>query len=345
MKILDMRSDTVSHPTQQMRQAIFEAEVGDDGHGEDPTVNRLQQMAADMFNKEAALLTCSGTMGNLLGVMTNTQPGDEVVLGSEAHILWFEVGGASAVAGTLLRALPNDEQGRIAHADLEAALRMNHTHSRNMGLLCLENTHNRCGGAAISADYTDNIANIAHKNGLKVHLDGARIFNASVALNTPVSQLADSVDTVTFCLSKGLGGPVGSVLCGSAEAIERARRLRKMIGGQLRQAGIIAAAGIVALDSMIDRLADDHKNAKRLAEGLAQIEGVSVELDKVQTNMFRFTVADNISGNVLSERLIEKGIKFGAGGSSFRVVLHWQIDASDVDYILENMRSAVKALS
>jgi len=340
-----MRSDTVTHPTQQMRQAIFEAEVGDDGHSEDPTVNRLQQKAADMFNKEAALLVCSGTMGNLLGVMTNTQHGDEVVLGSEAHILWFEVSGASAVAGTLLRALPNDAQGRIDPADLEAALRMNHTHSRNMTLLCLENTHNRCGGAAIGADYTDSIAEIAHKNGLRVHLDGARIFNASVVQNTPVSKLAASVDTVTFCLSKGLGGPIGSILCGSVEDIERARRLRKMIGGQLRQAGIIAAAGIVALDTMIDRMADDHRNARRLAEGLAQIDGVSVDLDKVKTNMFRFNLVDSISGSVLSERLEEKGIKFGAGGNSFRVVLHWQIDASDIDYILENVRSVVKALS
>jgi threonine aldolase len=344
MKILDMRSDTVTHPTQQMRQAMFEAEVGDDGHGEDPTVNRLQRKAADMFNKEAALLVCSGTMGNLLGVMTNTQRGDEVVLGSEAHILWFEIGGASAVAGTLLRSLLNDKQGCIAPADLEKALVQNHNHSRNISLLCLENTHNRCGGAAITADYTDIMADIAHKNGLKVHLDGARIFNASVVLNTPVSRLTESADTVTFCLSKGLGGPMGSVLCGSAETIACARRWRKMIGGGMRQAGIIAAAGIVALDTMIDRMADDHRNAKRLAQGLAQIEGVSVDLDKVQTSMFRFAVADNIPGNVLSKRLIEKGIKFGAGGNSFRVVLHWQIVESDIDYILENVRSAIKDL-
>jgi len=345
MKILDMRSDTVTHPTQQMRQAIFEAEVGDDGHSEDPTVNRLQCKAADMFNKEAALLVCSGTMGNLLGVMTNTQRGDEIILGSEAHILWFEMGGASAIAGTLPRSLPNDEQGQISPADLEVALKQNHTHSRNISLLCLENTHNRCGGAAITADYTDSIGDIAHKNGLKVHLDGARIFNASVALKTPVSRLAESVDTLTFCLSKGLGGPVGSVLCGSAEDMDRARRWRKMVGGGMRQAGIIAAAGIVALDTMVDRMADDHKNAKHLAQGLAQLDGISVDLDKVQTSMFRFTVADNISGSALSEILVEKGIKFGAGGNSFRVVLHWMIDESDVDYILENVRSAIKTLN
>jgi len=344
MRILDMSSDTVSHPTPQMRQAMYQAEVGDDGHGDDPTVNRLQDMAADMMGKEAALYTASGTMGNLLSVMTNTQPGDEVILGSEAHILWFEMGGASTVAGTLLRALPNDAQGRISPDDLKAALRQNHTHSRNISLLCLENTHNRCSGAVLDAEYTSAVSDIAHENGLSVHLDGARIFNAAVKLGVDVKQLVGPVDTVSFCLSKGLGAPVGSLLCGPADAIERARRWRKMLGGQMRQAGIIAAAGIVALDTMIDRLADDHRNARRLAEGLAQIDGINIDLNKVQTNMFRFSVADDAVADLLSQRLIEKGIRFGFGGNSFRVVLHWMIETADVDYILESTRFVMNEL-
>ncbi|MBT3362516.1 MAG: aminotransferase class I/II-fold pyridoxal phosphate-dependent enzyme [Chloroflexi bacterium] len=345
MKILDMRSDTTTHPTPQMRRAIFEAEVGDDGHSEDPTVNRLQQMAADMLGKEAGLLTPSGSMGNLLGVMSNSSPGDEVLLGSEAHILWFEMGGATTVAGTLLRALPNDEQGNIAVADLEAALRQNHTHSRNISMLCLENTHNRCGGAAISAENTSALADVAHKNNLKVHIDGARLFNAAVVQGVPANELTKSVDTVSICLSKGLGAPVGSVLCGSKETIEKARRWRKMIGGGMRQAGVIAAAGIVALETMIERLADDHKNAKRLAQGLSQIKGVTIDLNKVKTNMLRFAVADSALAGLLNKQLLEKGIKFGPGGNSFRVVTHWMIDDADVDYILEHTASIMKELS
>ena len=346
MKTIDMRSDTVTHPTQEMRQAMFEAEVGDDGHGEDPTVNRLQQLAATMVHQEVALYTSSGTMSNLLAVLTHTQQGDEVILGSEAHILWYEVGGASAVGGVVMRTIPNDDDGRMDIAAVEAALKLNNTHSRRITLLCLENTHTRCGGAVLTPDYTSAIAGLAHEYGLKVHLDGARIFNAAVALDIPVSELTQNVDSVSLCLSKGLGAPVGSLLCGSHELIEKARRWRRMLGGGMRQAGVIAAAGIVALEKMVNRLKDDHKNAKRLAKGLSEIRGIDVQLDKIQTNILMFTVSEDISVNALREQLNKRGIQFGnAGGNRFRAVTHWMITEADIDEILEGVRFIIRDLS
>ncbi|MCX6012633.1 MAG: threonine aldolase family protein, partial [Chloroflexi bacterium] len=226
MRIIDMRSDTVSQPTPEMRRAIFEAEVGDDGYGEDPTVNLLQEKIAKMVKKEAALLATSGTQSNLLAVLSQTSPGDEVIVSSNAHMLWSEVGGASTIAGTLLRALPADQNGSMYSNEIEQALKQNKSHYRKMTLLCLENTNTSCCGAVMTPDYISKVAEIAHRNGLRVHMDGARIFNAVAALNVPVSELVRDVDSVSICLSKGLGAPVGSLFCSNKETIEKATRWR-----------------------------------------------------------------------------------------------------------------------
>ncbi|MDH4368000.1 MAG: aminotransferase class I/II-fold pyridoxal phosphate-dependent enzyme, partial [Dehalococcoidia bacterium] len=236
MKVIDLRSDTVTHPTPEMRKAMSEAEVGDDVYGEDPTVNRLEAMAAKMMDKEAAVFTTSGTQGNLTAVLTHTHHGDEIIVGDQAHILWYEVGGAAALGGVILRTVPNDSGGRLDPSDIERTIRGKDIHYTQTTLLCLENTHNRCGGTVLTTDYTDEVCNLAHRRGLKVHLDGARIFNGAVALSVPACALARNADSVALCLSKGLSAPVGSLLCGRREFVERARKFRKMLGGGMRQA-------------------------------------------------------------------------------------------------------------
>ncbi len=265
MKVIDLRSDTVTHPTSEMRKAMFEAEVGDDVYGEDPTVNRLETMAAGMMGKEAALFTTSGTQSNLIAVLTHTNHGDEVIVGDEAHMLWYEVGGAATLGGVTLRTVPNDSRGRLSPDDIERTIRSKDIHYPQTTLLCLENTHNRCGGTVLTTDYTDEVCNLAHTRGLKVYLDGARIFNAAIALGVPASRLTQNVDSVAVCLSKGLSAPVGSLLCGSKDFVERARKVRKMLGGGMRQVGVIAAAGIVALETMVDRcLGEDIRGSRYL---------------------------------------------------------------------------------
>jgi threonine aldolase len=222
MKVIDLRSDTVTHPTPEMRKAMLEAEVGDDVYGEDPTVNRLEAVAAEMMGKEAALFTTSGTQSNLVAVLTHTKRGDEIIVGDEAHIFWYEVGGASALGGVIMHTLPTDSRGRLNPDDIGRAIRGKDMHYPPTTLLCLENTHNRCGGAVLTRDYTDEVCNLAHTHGLKVHLDGARIFNAAIALGVPACTLAQNADSVALCLSKGLSAPVGSLLCGSKDFVERA---------------------------------------------------------------------------------------------------------------------------
>lgn len=345
MKIIDLRSDTVTHPTEEMRRAMFEAEVGDDVYGEDPTVNRLEALAAEKLGKEAALFTVSGTMSNLTAVLTHTHHGDEIILGSEAHIFWYEVGGAAALGGVVLHTVPNDSRGRLNPDDIEQAIRGKNIHYPVTTLLCLENTHNRCGGAVLTAEYTKGICRRAHKQGLKVHLDGARIFNASVALGVPASRLTKDVDSVSFCLSKGLSAPVGSVLCGSKEFIERARKFRKMLGGGMRQAGVIAAAGIVALETMIDRLADDHVNAKRLAQGLSRIKGITFAQETVETNIVMFDLSPELSGFEFINGLAKKGVKVGSrGGNLFRAVTHRMVSTKDIDEALTRIETICRKL-
>jgi threonine aldolase len=345
MKIIDLRSDTVTHPTPEMRQAIFEAEVGDDVYGEDPTVNRLETMAAEKMGKEAALLTTSGTQSNLIAVLTHTNHGNEIIMGNEAHILWYEVGGAAALGGVVIRTLPNDSCGRLNPDGIERTIRGKNIHFPVTTLLCLENTHNRCGGAVLSADYTEEICNLAHVHELKVHLDGARIFNAAIATGVPASVLTRNVDSVSFCLSKGLSAPVGSLLCGSKNFIERARKFRKMLGGGMRQAGIIAAAGIVALKTMVDRLEEDHANARRLAQGLADIEGITLAQDNIPTNIVMFDLSPELSVDEFIESLEKVGVKVGSrGGNLFRAVTHRMVSSSDVDEALMHIRAVCSRL-
>ena len=341
MKIIDLRSDTITLPTEEMRRAMYEAELGDDVHREDPTVNRLEALSAEVMGKEAALFTTSGTMSNLLGVLTNARPGDEIIVGSEAHMFWYEVGGASALGGVVMRTVPNDEAGRLAPSDVEKAIRSENIHFPRSTLLCLENTHNRCGGAVLTRQYTEEISALAHRHGLQVHLDGARIFNAAVALGVPARELAAPVETVGFCLSKGLSAPVGSLFCGTKEAVERARKWRKMLGGGMRQAGVIAAAGIVAIEKMVDRLAEDHANARRLAEGLAQIPGFSVRPEKVQTNIVNFEFPPEVSDFVI--KIGERGVKFlSRGGRSVRAVTNRMVGAEDIEEALGRIARLVK---
>ncbi len=345
MNVIDLRSDTVTRPTAEMRRAMFEAEVGDDVYGEDPTVNRLEKMAAKKMGKEAALFLVSGTMGNLTAVLTHTHHGDEIILGSEAHIFWYEVGGASALGGVVMHTVPNYKQGRMSLDDIEGAIRGQNIHYPVTTLLCLENTHNRCGGAVLTVDYTKKACRLAHESGLKVHLDGARIFNAAVALGVPAARLVKDVDSVSFCLSKGLSAPVGSLLCGDKAFIEKARKTRKMLGGGMRQAGILAAAGIVALETMIDRLAEDHIDARHLATGLYRIKGIQIDPKNVPTNIVMFDLDASLDGTRFNESLVKKGVKIGSRGiNSFRAVTHREITSSNVDEALERIESVCKTL-
>jgi len=346
MKIIDMRSDTITLPTEKMRRAMYEAELGDDVYREDPTVNELEQLAASMLKKEAALFTSSGTMSNLLAVLTHTHPGDEVILGSEAHIFWYEVGGAAALGGVVMRTVANDEYGQMDLDAVEGAIRPKNIHYPQTSLLCLENTQNRCGGAVLTPDYTSTISDLAHAHDLRVHLDGARIFNAAVALDIPASELAKPMDSVCLCLSKGLSAPVGSLLCGTGEFVERARKWRKMVGGGMRQAGVIAAAGIVALRDMISRLAEDHANAKRLAYGLSHIPGITVWPERTQTNIVMFESPTDVPVNEFIRQLDMRGIKVShREGLRFRAVTHRMVTEADIDEVLERISQLVRKLS
>ena len=345
MKIIDLRSDTVTNPTPEMRRAMFEAEVGDDVYGEDPTVNNLEIIAAERMGKEAALFTTSGTQSNLTAVLTHTRHGNEVILGSDAHIFWYEVGGAAALGGVIMHTVPNDRSGRLDPNDVEQAIRGKNLHYPETTLICLENTHNRCGGAVLTPDYTKEICDIAHTHGLKVHLDGARIFNAAIALGVPVPLLTGNVDSVSFCLSKGLSAPVGSLLCGSKNFVERARKYRKMLGGGMRQAGVLAAAGIVALETMVNRLAEDHTNAKRLAQGLARIKGITLYQDDVPTNIVMFALSPELSTSEFIEALLKSGVKVSSrGGNLFRAVTHRMISSSDIDEAVTLIKTVCGAL-
>jgi len=344
-KIIDLRSDTKTLPTARMRKAMFEAEVGDDVDAEDPTINRLEKLAAEMLGKEAALFTTSGIMSNLLSVLVHTRPGDEIILGSESHIFWYEVGGASALGGVVMRTVPNETDGTIRPENLRLAIREKDMDFPRTRLLCLENTHNRCGGTVLPVEYTDSIAALAHQRGLRVHIDGARIFSAAVYLGVPASRLAEQADSVCFCLSKNLSAPVGSVLCGSEPFIASARRWRRMLGGGMRQAGILAAAGIVALETMVERLAEDHANASRLASGLAQIPGLSVQPHRVQTNIVLFEPPAGIPAEKFILELKNRGIMLSyMGGRKIRAVTHRMVNCGDIDESLEIISSVAAAV-
>ena len=344
---IDLRSDTVTQPTPEMREAMYRAEVGDDVFSDDPTVNKLEEMAAAKLGKEAAVFVASGTMGNLVSLLTHCGRGEEVIVGSEAHIFRYEAGGSSALGGIPQFQILNNPDGTLPLDRVEAAIRGSDQHEARTKLIALENTHNRCGGTVLPPEYMRQVRELANRYGLNVHLDGARVFNASVALGVDVKELTQYVDSVTFCLSKGLSAPVGSVICGDKDFIARARRNRKMLGGGMRQAGILAAAGIVALEKMIDRLADDHANAKHLAEGLADTPGFVVDLDRVQTNIVFFELDSNVkvSGEVVAQRMLEQGVKLispGAYFRRFRAVTHAWVTRDEIDHTLLAFKTAVK---
>ena len=333
---IDLRSDTVTLPTPRMMEAIGKTELGDDVYGEDPTVNRLQQLAARKLGKEAALFVSSGTMGNLVSVLSHCRRGDEMVVGDQAHVFYYEVGGSAALGGVHVRTVPNGK-GIPSVADVEAAIRGEDIHFPRTRLVCLENTHNRCGGVAISAEDTHAIAAVAHSHGAKVHLDGARLFNASVALGVEPSRLVEQCDSVNVCLSKGLSAPVGSVIVGSAEFIAEARKFRKMVGGGMRQAGILAAAGIVALEEMVDRLAEDHTNARVLAQGINGLAGATVDMTAVQTNIVVIEIdRPDMTAAQFMSRMAELGVKLtGFGGNKVRAVTHYGVERGDVERAVE----------
>lgn len=344
MKVIDLRSDTITLPTEEMRRAMYDAEVGDDVFGEDPAVRALEEMAAGMLGKEAALFVPSGTMSNLVSILTHTRPGDEVIVGADSHIFWYEVGGASALGGVVLRTVPNEEDARLDPDAVSRAVRPANIHFPRTTLLCLENTHNRCGGAVLTAEYTAEIAALAHRHGLMVHLDGARIFNAAIALGVPVEKLAAPADSVGFCLSKGLSAPVGSLVCAREDFIGRARKWRKMLGGGMRQAGVIAAAGIVALRTTVDRLAEDHATARRLAEGLADIPGIRIDPARVRTNILIFESPETMSGPKFIRRLNERGVRMtNRGGRTVRAVTSRMVSAADIEEALARISAAVNA--
>ncbi|WP_274652166.1 low-specificity L-threonine aldolase [Paenibacillus humicola] len=339
MKTIDLRSDTVTKPTQEMRDAMAGAEVGDDVYGEDPTVNRLEELSARMLGKESALLVTSGTQGNQLAVMSHTRRGDEVILERSSHIYQFEVGGMAVLSG--VQAAPIDGiGGRMDPSAVESAIRGDNIHYPRTSLICLENTHNRSGGAVLPPEHMKEVCAIAQTYGIMTHLDGARLFNAATALGVPVSELAAPFDSVQICLSKGLAAPVGSILAGSREFIQAARKFRKMLGGGMRQAGVIAAAGIVALTRMTERLKEDHDNARLLAQGLSEIPGLRIDMASVQTNMVFGAIADpGRNAGQLAEFLANRHIRINVlDAGHFRLVTHKDVDSGDIDNVLDGMR-------
>jgi len=321
-----------------MREAMANAKVGDDVYGEDPTINQLQAKAAEMLGKEAGLLIPSGTMGNLVAVLAHCDRGDEIILGNMAHIFLYEAGSMAAVGGVQPHTVPNQPDGRLVLDDIRAAIRPDNAHFPTTRLITLENTHNRCGGAALTAEYTQSVGEIAKQHNLVLHLDGARIFNAAASLGVDAAELVAPADSITFCLSKGLSAPVGSVLCGSEEFIKRAHRMRKQLGGGMRQAGILAAAGIVALEEIVPRLNEDHALAKKLAQGLASVPGITLDTSDPPSNMVYLTLGDNIPLNATetAQKLEKENVKVGiVGPRRFRLVTHYWIDDKAVGSVVE----------
>jgi threonine aldolase len=342
MDKIDFRSDTVSWPTPAMREAMATAPIGDDVYGEDPSVNELEALAAAKVGKEAGMFVTSGTMGNLTAVLAHATRGDEAIIGINNHVNRSEAGGMAVLGGITPRALPTDKFGRMDLAEVTAAVRADDPHFPHSRLICVENSYGASAGYPIEPDYFASVRHIADEHNLVVHLDGARVFNAAVALNVDVRQITDHVDSVTFCLSKSLSAPVGSVVCGSAEFIHKARRIRKSVGGSMRQAGFMAAAGIVALHEMIERLADDHDHARLLAEGLSQIPGIEVDMELVKTNMVFFSLREDVpytTKDIAQKMRDEANLWVGVRGQrDFRAVTHYWIGENEVALFVETLR-------
>ena len=340
--MIDLRSDTKTLPSPEMREAIAYAALGDDVMGEDPTVNELEERCAALLGKEAGLLVNGGTMGNLVSIYAQTRPGQELVCHDKAHIYHYERGGFATVCGLLARPLTG-KYGVLSPDDVAGMYGKKDLHRQDIGLVCLENTHNNCGGTCLTAAQTAAVAEVVHSYGTPLHIDGARIFNAAIALGVTAEELAAPADTVTFCFSKGLGAPVGSVVCGSAETIQRAREARKMFGGGMRQAGIIAAGCLYALDHNIERLAEDHAHARQIAETLAECPGITIDLESVQTNILYFDVnRDDLNAPHLCRHLESHGIAASARTEhNIRFVTHLDISQADTDLICNVLRDVL----
>ena len=346
-KMIDLRSDTVTLPSDKMREAITGAKLGDDVFGEDPTINELEAKAAKITGKEQGLLVPSGTMGNLVSILVHCQRGTEIILGDKSHTFMYEAGGISAFGGIHSRQLKTQMDGTINIDDIQTAIRMDNVHFPKTAAITLENTHNICNGAPLFPEYIHKVAQIAHNNNMKLHIDGARIFNASVAQDLDVAKLVIDADSVTFCLSKGLSAPVGSIICGSKKFVYEARRIRKALGGGMRQAGIIAAAGIVSLDKMMDQISEDHINAQLLVEGIINIEGLFVDRVNIKSNILYFDIEKGINRSLeLAKQTTDKyqypfDIKLDniyfleTSPSRFRLVTHYGIIRKDVERILK----------
>lgn len=333
---IELRSDTFTLPDEPMREAMARAELGDDVWGEDPTVNKLQARAAALTGKEAALFVTSGTMANLVSLLAHCQRGDEFIVGDQAHVFYYEAGASAAVGGLHPRTVPNNPDGKIDLERIEAAIRPDDDHFPRTRVVCLENTHNRCWGSPLGLGYLDAVGALCEKRELKLHLDGARLFNAAAAEGTTVRDLAAAADSVSFCLSKGLGAPVGSMICGDKTFIRRCRRMRKQLGGGMRQVGVLAAAGLYALDNRVERLTEDHAMAKRLAEGIAAIPGLTTEPARVRTNIVYLDIAKpGLKADELVARCRQRGLLFlGEGHRRLRMVTHFGLTMADIERAL-----------
>lgn len=338
MRYIDLRSDTVTQPTEAMRQSMLHAEVGDDVYGEDPSINALERKGAELLGKEAALFVPSGTMSNLLAMMSHCQRGEGAILGTASHIYRYEAQGSAVLGSVALQPVPTQADGTLLLSDVQGSLAPDDAHFVQTRLICLENTHN---GKVLPLSYLRQVRDVADRHGLSLHLDGARLFNAVVASGEPIAAIAAPFDSVSVCLSKGLGAPVGSLLVGAGDFIARARRLRKMLGGGMRQAGSLAQAGLFALDQHVARLADDHRRAKRLAQGLAALPGIELDLAEVQTNMVFLRLVKGESAELLAF-MKERGILF-SGYGEMRLVTHLQITDDDIDEVIDAFTEFVNA--
>jgi len=348
--MIDLRSDTVTLPTPAMREAMYHAEVGDDVYHEDPTINRLQEMVAERLGKEDAIFVPSGTMGNAASILAHAGRGEAVIVGNQSHIYHYEVGGASTLGGSPMVVVQTAPDGMLDPYEIQINISDgSDEHSAPSALLCIENTHNRCGGSVLSLEQVEQLTTLAHSYGLMVHMDGARVFNAAIALGIPVSTLVRTVDSIMFCLSKGLSAPVGSMVVGRRDFIQRALRMRKLLGGGMRQAGVLAAAGIVALEQMVDRLVEDHETSKQLALGLAEYPQIDINVDRVKTNMVMFSVRNSKHepmGEKETELFLSKAREHGVlmghiGQGNIRAVTHHGINDNDITKALIGIRRAL----
>jgi len=342
--LIDLRSDTVTKPSDAMRKVMYDAEVGDDVYKEDPSVNKLQEMASKITGKEDSLLVSSGTMGNLVSLLALTNRGEEIILGDKCHVYAWEGSGVSIFGGISMKIIKNNEDGSFDLNELISSINPVDDHKPKTTTISIENTHNQCGGSPLELDFLSEVKKIANKNNLKIHMDGARLFNASIAQNESIENIVKNVDSVTFCLSKGLACPVGSIISGSKGFIDQARRWRKSIGGGMRQAGIIASAGVYALENMVDRLEEDHLNAKRLANGLSNIGEINIDNEYVKTNILRFELSDNINQDQFTRNMKKEGVLFNSEYGAIRMVTNYGVSSKDIEKVIDITSKVIRTL-